>query len=85
MLGKYGEVTVLRKTGSSLATHVGTQVLLGFLAFVAVGRRGEFATPPGWEVAITTAHQALGALVLANVGLTLAWCRRLLVAPERTR
>jgi hypothetical protein len=30
---------------------------------------------------VTTAHQAFGALLLANATLAFAWCRRLLVAP----
>jgi cytochrome c oxidase assembly protein subunit 15 len=82
LLGKYDAVPVLRKTGSALIAHAGTQVVLGFLAFVAVGRRGNLASPPSWEVAVTTAHQAFGALLLANATLAFLWCRRLLVAPR---
>jgi cytochrome c oxidase assembly protein subunit 15 len=82
LLGKYDNVDVLRKTGGALIGHAGTQVVLGFLSFVAVGRRGELATPPVWEVAVTTAHQAFGALLLANATLAFVWCRRLLVVPR---
>jgi cytochrome c oxidase assembly protein subunit 15 len=82
MLGKYDDVSVLRKIGGALIGHAGTQVVLGFLSFVAVGRRGDLASPPGWEVAVTTAHQAFGALLLANATLAFVWIRRLLVAPR---
>jgi cytochrome c oxidase assembly protein subunit 15 len=82
LLGKYDGIPVLRRTGSALIVHTGTQVALGFLAFVMVGRRGDLATPPTLEVAITTAHQACGALLLANAVLALVWCRRLLLAPR---
>jgi hypothetical protein len=53
---------------------VSLQLLLGVAALVAVLlRRGE--TVPWWEAASTTAHQALGAVLLAcALALTaLAW------------
>lgn len=74
---RHRRVPILRKTGSALLGHVSTQVLLGVLAFIALGH----ARAPGLgDVLIATAHQTVGALLLANATLLALWTRRLLPA-----
>ena len=58
---------------------VGLQVALGIAALVAVlMRRGEMV--PVWEVAATTAHQALGAVLIAEVATMAVLARRTITA-----
>lgn len=76
--GKYRDLRMVRRTGFGLTHLVGFQLLLGLVAFFLVLSAKE-GTPIRWyEVAITTAHQATGALILAWAALLAAWTRRLL-------
>ena len=76
---KATDVPVLRMTGKAAMHTVSLQLLLGIGALVAVLlRRG--ADVPWWEAVSTTAHQALGALLLATVA-TLAVLSRQVRSP----
>jgi heme A synthase len=70
----------VRLIGHLMLMAVAVQVLLGILAVVAVWTRGGEKIPV-FEVAITTAHQATGAVLLGLSVLLAAWMRRL-VLPE---
>lgn len=76
---KATDVPVLRMTGKAAMHTVSLQLLLGIGALVAVLlRRG--ADVPWWEAVSTTAHQALGAILLATVA-TLAVLARQVRSP----
>ncbi len=79
--GKYRELRMVRRTGFGLTHLVGTQLLLGFIAFFLVLSADPDAPIRWYEVVITTAHQAMGALILGWAALLAAWTRRLLVPP----
>lgn len=65
----------LRATGKAVQHAVSLQLLLGTAALVAVLlRRG--AEVPWWEAASTTAHQALGALILGLAAALVALSSR---------
>jgi cytochrome c oxidase assembly protein subunit 15 len=68
--------------GHLILIVVAVQVLLGILAVVAVWTRGGERIP-AFEVAITTAHQATGAVLLGLSVLLAAWTRRLVVPETR--
>jgi heme A synthase len=69
------EIPPLRRLGKSLMHTVGLQLVLGIAALVAVViRRGEVV--PWWEVASTTAHQVVGALLLAITASAMVLARR---------
>jgi cytochrome c oxidase assembly protein subunit 15 len=76
---RHRHVPVLRKTGAALIGHVTTQFLLGGLALVAVSRARDHGAG-AFDVLATTAHQTVGALLLANATLLALWARRLLPA-----
>ena len=62
--GRVTEVPAVRVLGKAVTHTVGLQFLLGIGALIAVLlRRGELV--PWWEAASTTAHQAIGALLLS--------------------
>jgi cytochrome c oxidase assembly protein subunit 15 len=70
--GLYPEVSALRRTGQILLGLFAVQTLLGLAALIAVGATRDLPVRPTWDVVLTTAHQAVGALVLgAAVALTL--------------
>ena len=78
VLGGHESVVALRKAAGALLGHVTVQVVLGGLAFFLVSSRAGEGAPPAAEVWITTLHQTVGALLLANVALVNLWTRRLL-------
>ncbi len=70
-----GEVA-LRRLGLALMLSLGLQLLLGVGSLVVTGFAKDAPTPPAYEVIVTTAHQANGALLLAlSVALAL-WTQR---------
>jgi cytochrome c oxidase assembly protein subunit 15 len=78
--GQAKELPSLQRNGKAALHTVSLQVLLGIFALVAVlVRRGE--SVPWWEVTAATAHQAVGALLLAITAMLVAQSRRL-VAPS---
>jgi heme A synthase len=77
--GRAVEAPPLRRVGKAAMHTVGLQVALGIAALVAVlMRRGEVV--PVWEVAATTAHQALGAVLIAEVATMAVLARRTFTA-----
>lgn len=69
-------IGAVRKTGMSLHALLLVQIVLGTLALVAVMVRKSAAIPE-WETAVTTAHQVVGAAVLAAMALSVAWAKHL--------
>jgi cytochrome c oxidase assembly protein subunit 15 len=74
---------ILRKIGSALLGHTGTQFLLGIGALISTGIAGTAdprAPAPSslHAVLVPTMHQTVGALLFANVTLAYLWCRRIL-------
>jgi cytochrome c oxidase assembly protein subunit 15 len=76
--GLHVEQPILQRLGRWLTAIVVIQVLLGFLALFAVDSLAHGAQPAGWEVLLTTAHQAGGAVLLGFAVMTSLWTRRLL-------
>jgi cytochrome c oxidase assembly protein subunit 15 len=81
--GLFPRLTLLQRLGQALMIGGGVQVVLGFVAFFAVETRVEGAPRGAWEVLLTTAHQAWGAVLLGFAVMAAAWTRRLLT-PEGT-
>jgi len=79
--GLYRGQPLLQRLGRALMVGGGVQVVLGLLAFFAVETRVEGAPREAWEVLLTTAHQAWGAVLLGCAVMTALWTRRLL-APD---
>lgn len=78
--GQVRELPTLQRNGKAAVHTVSLQILLGIFALVAIlVRRGEAV--PWWEVTAATAHQAVGALLLAVTAMLVAQSRRL-VAPS---
>lgn len=83
---------LLMRFGKATLHTTGLQIALGVVALIAVWARpsipptvsGE-ATPIGviplWEIIFTSAHQAIGALLLALATMLMLWTRRIL--PKR--
>jgi len=69
--------SILRLCGISVMALVGLQLLLGGGALIVVLLH-QGSTIPMYEVLVTTAHQANGALLLGASFLCLAWTRRLI-------
>lgn len=74
--GRHREQPVLPAIGRVLLVLVGVQLALGTAAMVAVWMSQPHQPPPVWEVAITTAHQINGALLLAFSALLTIWTWR---------
>jgi cytochrome c oxidase assembly protein subunit 15 len=70
----------LRILGKGLVHGVGLQFALGIAALVVVVLRVD-AKIPAYEVLTTSAHQALGAALLAMGAMLAAWSLRLVAAP----
>jgi heme A synthase len=75
-----GEIRPIRFFGKALVHGVGLQFALGIAALVVVLIRTD-ARIPVYEVATTSAHQALGALLLASAAMLAAWSLRLVASP----
>jgi hypothetical protein len=54
-----------------------SQVLLGIGALMATGGQAEVAAPAVLDVTLATAHQAVGAVLLAVAVALVLWTRRL--------
>jgi cytochrome c oxidase assembly protein subunit 15 len=71
-------VPIIARLGKILLLVLGAQVMLGIAALIAVLSTWNDEGDAIWEVVITTAHQATGALLLAVATLLMLWTRRLL-------
>lgn len=79
--GLYRTRPVLRRLGLGLLILTGVQLALGVAALVVTGDDAEDHRPKAIDVAITTAHQVIGAALLALATLLLVWNYRLLRVP----
>jgi cytochrome c oxidase assembly protein subunit 15 len=70
--------TALRRLGLALVIGAGAQLLLGFAAYftVVAGAAGVLSTV--WRLTVATAHQGMGAILLAAAVLLSVWSYRLL-------
>jgi hypothetical protein len=68
----------VKRAGLTVVYATGTQLALGFCAWIARGAWTEGAMSAEWKVVLTTMHQGTGALLLASaVALRLWLARRL--------
>ncbi len=73
---KHAADPVLRRLGQAAIHGFAGQLLLGFAALIARNLTTPAGQPHPAGVAITTIHQALGALLLATAVLAVLWTRR---------
>jgi cytochrome c oxidase assembly protein subunit 15 len=78
LLGLYQGQPILQRLGRLLTAVVAIQVMLGILALFAVDSFVPGAPRAAWEVLLTTAHQAGGAVLLGCAVMAAMWPRRLL-------
>jgi cytochrome c oxidase assembly protein subunit 15 len=82
--GLYPHVPPLRRLGTTLLALVVVQLGLGIGALVVTGNDAPNNQPGLLDALVTTAHQVLGAALLALALLLLLWEHRLLAAPVAT-
>jgi cytochrome c oxidase assembly protein subunit 15 len=75
--GLYSELSMLRRLGCTLLLLTGVQVILGILALVAISFSPASGAASPIDVAITTVHQAVGAVLLACAVSLMLWYYRL--------
>jgi cytochrome c oxidase assembly protein subunit 15 len=76
--GLYGDLPPLRRSGTTMLCLLVLQICLGILALAVAGAtRGQVDRPVS-DVLVTTAHQAVGALILGVSALIGAYASRLL-------
>ena len=73
---------VMRRIGLALLILVSLQLLLGIAATLAVFSHEPGMPVPIFEVLVTSAHQANGALLLGAAVLMIAWTCRSITTPE---
>jgi cytochrome c oxidase assembly protein subunit 15 len=78
--GLYPDVRPLKKVGVVLLILALVQLALGFAALIFRGFEPDHRTRTAVATLVITAHQAVGALLLATVGLHSAWVGRRLRA-----
>jgi heme A synthase len=78
--GMYANQRAIKRVGKGMVHTVALQVLLGITSFIIVPAevRPQGEAIPTLEVAVTTAHQAVGAILLAMAVMHAVWVRRLL-------
>jgi hypothetical protein len=76
--GLYPNQPILRRLGKALVILALVQVALGISALAATGTAGQTYPRPAPDVILTTAHQAVGAILLACVVALMLWSYRLL-------
>ncbi len=80
--GMYKAQPVVRRIGKAMMHTLGLQIVLGITSFIVVPHevRGVDVPIPALEVVITTAHQAIGALLLGICVLYAVSIRRLITS-----
>jgi cytochrome c oxidase assembly protein subunit 15 len=68
---------ILKRLGRLLVIGFGIQLLLGFVALVVSGSLGGLVYPMRVQVPFTTAHQVVGALLLALAVALMVWSHRI--------
>jgi cytochrome c oxidase assembly protein subunit 15 len=81
--GLYPHLPPLPRLGASLLVLIATQVALGIAALVVTGNVAPNRRPQALDVAITTAHQLVGAVLLAWALMVALWNYRLIARGER--
>ncbi len=78
--GLYANQRTIKRVGKGMIHTVGLQVVLGIASFIIVPAevRAQGEAIPTLEVVVTTAHQAVGAILLAMAVMHAVWIRRLL-------
>ena len=79
--GLYAHLPLLRRLGQALLVVVVLQALLGGIALMAHGTQRPANPPQGLQVVVTTAHQIVGAVLLACAVALRLWENRL-IEPE---
>jgi heme a synthase len=72
---------VLRRLGSALGVALAIQVTLGFAAWIATAAVEAGSLPRAFDLALATAHQWFGAILLATAVMRQGWSAR--TAPGR--
>lgn len=68
---------ILKRLGAAMLCFVTLQVLLGVCAVIALGGGGPLEHPDMAQAIVTTAHQTMGAVLLAVAVLLAMWSMRL--------
>jgi len=71
--GLYRTIPVLNRLGRGLLLLIGVQIVLGVAALIVTGDDAPQRRPRALDVAITTAHQVVGAALLALAVMLLLW------------
>jgi len=79
--GFYPNEPHLKRAGLTVIHATGTQLVLGFLAWIARGAVSSGSLSLEWKVVVTTLHQGTGAVLLASMVTLRLWMTRLLT-PE---
>jgi heme A synthase len=74
--GFYPNEPVLRRAGLTVMHATGTQLVLGFCAWMARGAAANGSLSLEWKVVLTTLHQGTGALLLATAVTLRLWLSR---------
>ena len=82
--GLYRAVPVLPKLGRGLLMLAGVQLALGVAALIVTGDDNPMRRPKALDVGVTTAHQVVGAALLAWALMVLIWGYRLLRTENST-
>lgn len=72
---------LLKRLGLILVALVGVQLVLGFGAYIDKELTPRGGAPSAFNLAVATAHQWVGAVILATAVLLLCWSYRLLAPP----
>ena len=80
--GLHPDQPVLKRAGLAVVHATGTQLALGFCAWIARGAWTSGSLSVEWKVVVTTLHQGTGALLLAATVTLRLWLTRLLAPAE---
>ncbi|MCX7015293.1 MAG: hypothetical protein NTW86_22525 [Candidatus Sumerlaeota bacterium] len=76
----YGDQPIVQRFGKALIALTAAQLLLGIGALIVTGNPALNNPPTRVEMVVATAHQSVGAALLAVAAAHAAWGRRLLAA-----
>ena len=76
--GFYPDEPVLRRVGLMVMHATGTQLVLGFSAWIARGAAAGGVLSEEWKIVVTTLHQGTGAVLLATAVALRFWLTRAL-------
>ena len=81
-IGRHRDEPTLRRLGHAALHTVLLQLALGVVTLVGVLPYESGKTDPLWVVTVATAHQGIGALLLALAALMFAWSMRPVLRPQ---